>query len=126
MCCITISECGGALKDANPHIRAVQTSRFMELSSKQEVQLAETVPPTNITVSVSTSQNWVTQSQDSPSDEDWKPMPRNLTDDASKRQRLDSNNLLDEAQKCFPILPLARIKHPSDFTDTFLIQVFLS
>lgn len=25
--------------------------------------------------------------------------------------------------KCFPILPLARIKHSRDFTDTFLVQV---
>lgn len=28
-----------------------------------------------------------------------------------------------EGHQCYPILPLARIKHASDFTDTFLIQV---
>lgn len=31
-----------------------------------------------------------------------------------------------EGHQCYPILPLARIKHASDFTDTFLIQVRLA
>lgn len=31
-----------------------------------------------------------------------------------------------EGHQCYPILPLARIKHASDFTDTFLIQVGLA
>lgn len=35
-------------------------------------------------------------------------------------------NFSSEDHQCYPILPLARIKHASDFTDTFLIQVRLA
>lgn len=102
-----ISECGGSLSDSTPHIQEIKTSSFMEVSSKQDVRLDGTVPP-NITVSVSTTSSTSGEQQA-------------LED--TMRPRREPDSVPDENHKCYPILQLARIKHPSDFTDTFLIQV---
>lgn len=101
-----ISECGGTFSDSTPQIQEIKTSSFMEVSSKQDVRLDGTVSP-NITMSVSTS---------STSDEQ-------QALENTMRPRWDSDSVPDESHKCYPVLQLARIKHPSDFTDTFLIQV---
>ncbi|ROT80497.1 transmembrane protein 8B isoform X2 [Penaeus vannamei] len=102
---IETKECGGTFSDSTPRIQEIKTSSFMEVSSKQDVRLDGTVSP-NITMSVSTSSTSAEQQE--------------LENTMSPRW--DSDNVPDESHKCYPILQLARIKHPSDFTDTFLIQ----
>lgn len=43
----------------------------------------------------------------------------------SPLEKEEEEEIGKDEHQCFPILPLARIKHSRDFTDTFLFQVIL-
>ncbi|XP_068218085.1 transmembrane protein 8B-like isoform X2 [Palaemon carinicauda] len=87
-----------------PHLREAR-SEFAELSSKQELKFVGTVPPVNITVSMAASDVWSSSTSVSP------PISQENSESDNKA-----------GFKCYPILPLARIRHATDFMDTFLIQ----
>lgn len=127
-----ISECGSAFKKVKPHIREVKASEYAEVSSKQDVEVAGTSVPINITVSVSTSEDVGSSAYKSSKVLDWEEVWPNMTNetplilshlpDEPKSSHLEAD-FSAEGHQCYPVLPLARIKHASDFTDTFLIQV---
>lgn len=100
---IRTRECG-SFTNPLPHIREAR-SEFAELSSKQELKFDGTVSPLNITVSLASSDVWSSSTSVST------PAPQGDP---------ESNN--KTGFKCYPILPLARIRHATDFMDTFLIQ----
>ncbi|XP_063843787.1 uncharacterized protein LOC135090714 isoform X1 [Scylla paramamosain] len=99
---IQTRECGNAFRKTKPHIREVKSTQYTETSSQQEVELIRTSTPINITVSVSSNSPHVLS---------------HVPDDAGHHGEAQ-----DKEHQCFPVLPLTRIKHASDFTDTFLIQ----
>lgn len=108
----------------------MKSSEYTEVASEQEVELIRTATPINITVSVSAEE--ATSSPPSVASKvlEWEEVWPNRSSnslyalshipDESGHQE-DTQDL--EGHQCFPVLPLARIKHASDFTDTFLIQV---
>lgn len=130
--CNDISECGSAFRKLRPHIREVKASEYTEVSSKQEVEFGGTATPINITVSVSTKKDLGNFPLESSKVLDWEEVWPNITNesplilshipDESLSSTLDAD-FAAEGHQCYPVLPLARIKHASDFTDTFLIQV---
>ncbi|XP_042228879.1 transmembrane protein 8B-like isoform X2 [Homarus americanus] len=127
---VRTKECGSAFKKLWPHIRDVKASEYTEVSSKQEMEFVGTATPINITVSVSTSEDYGNSQHESSKMLDWEEMWPNITNESP----LVLSHLPDESppildadfaavgHQCYPVLPLARIKHASDFTDTFLIQ----
>ncbi|KAG0729782.1 Transmembrane protein 8B [Chionoecetes opilio] len=121
-------ECGNSFHKGKPHIREVKSSEFVETSSQQEVELIRTSAPINITVSVSAKEATVTPSVTASKVIDWEEVWPNISSsqlvvsgvggDPSRQGR----GREQDDHQCFTVLPLTRIKHASDFTDTFLIQ----
>ncbi|XP_071520688.1 post-GPI attachment to proteins factor 6-like isoform X2 [Panulirus ornatus] len=128
---IHTKECGSAFRKLRPHIREVKASEYTEVSSKQDVEFVGTATPLNITVSVSTNEDLGQSAHESSKVLDWEEVWPNITNESplilshipeeSPSSTLDADFAADGLQ-CYPVLPLARIKHASDFTDTFLIQ----
>lgn len=82
-----------------------KTAPHKENKSANEVDWEELWPSGNVTHG-----NPFVTARVSPEEEPWSSDP----------------DFSSEGHQCYPILPLARIKHASDFTDTFLIQVRLA
>lgn len=127
-----ITECSNAFRKPKPHTREVKSTEYTEVASEQAVELIRTAVPINITVSVSTEE--VTSSSPSPpvasKVQDWKEVWPNRSGNSLQAlfhvpdESGGHGDAVDiEGHQCFPVLPLARIKYASDFTDTFLIQV---
>ncbi|XP_069945132.1 post-GPI attachment to proteins factor 6-like isoform X1 [Cherax quadricarinatus] len=126
---INTKECGSAFKKVRQHVRDVKKSEYTEVSSKQEMEFVGTATPINITVTVSASEDYSKSQHESSRVLDWEEVWPNITNESPLilSHIPDDSSILDvdlsaESHRCYPVLPLARIKHASDFTDTFLIQ----
>lgn len=125
-----ITECSNAFRKPKPHIREVKSTEYTEVASEQEVELIRTAVPINITLSVSAEEVTSSPPPVASKVHDWKEVWPNKSSNSLQalfhvpdESGRHEDTLDIEGHQCFPVLPLARIKYASDFTDTFLIQV---
>ncbi|XP_076039876.1 post-GPI attachment to proteins factor 6 isoform X2 [Oratosquilla oratoria] len=115
---ITTKECGGTLKHLHGQNIREAVSRVSSSLVNYSSSSATSSPSHNITSTqeptLPSLSNLLGSSSLLTEEEDGEE--RETEEDYEERLSPDIHNL------CYPLLPLARIKHARDFTDTFLIQ----